>query len=244
MTEPPQPRRSSSARSTSRRPRAPRAGRRCTRTTSSSIPARREAEEKRFWFYNGMHFPEPMPAFDMITAESCYLSIGLYQGRVFQIPTVLGIEHRVVNGYVYITSNEVSDPAEIEKRLEVFLPRIGFYYENWDTLVDRWQAAVDERDRGAHGARGAAPAGARGRAGAAARPQARLELPADDRVRPLHRALQRAEPAALRAAAARLRRVPDVLPVLPAGVPRHGDAGDDADDRAATTRRCSGPTTS
>ena len=106
-------------------------------------PERREAEEKRFWFYNGMHFPEPMPAFDMITAESCYLSIGLYQGRVFQIPTVLGIEHRVVNGYVYITSNEVSDPAEIEKRLEVFLPRIGFYYQNWDMLVARWQAAVD-----------------------------------------------------------------------------------------------------
>jgi pyruvate,water dikinase len=108
-------------------------------------PERRETEENRFWFYNGMHFPEPMPAFDMITAESCYLSIGLYQGRVFQIPTVLGIEHRVVNGYVYITSNEVSDPAEIEKRLEVFLPRIGFYYENWDSLVDRWQAEVDAR---------------------------------------------------------------------------------------------------
>jgi pyruvate,water dikinase len=108
-------------------------------------PARREQEEGRFWFYNGMHFPEPMPAFDMITAESCYLSIGLYQGRVFSIPTVLGIEHRVVNGYVYITSNEVSDPEEIQKRLEVFMPRIGFYYGNWDTLEKRWQAEVDRR---------------------------------------------------------------------------------------------------
>ena len=108
-------------------------------------PARRDAEENRFWFYNGMHFPEPMPAFDMITAESCYLSIGLYQGRVFSIPTVLGIEHRVVNGYVYITSNEVSDPTEIEKRLETFLPRIGYYYANWDMLVDRWQGEVDAR---------------------------------------------------------------------------------------------------
>jgi pyruvate,water dikinase len=108
-------------------------------------PARREQEENRFWFYNGMHFPEPMPAFDMITAESCYLSIGLYQGRVFSIPTVLGIEHRVVNGYVYITANEVTDPATIQQRVETFMPRIGFYYENWDTLVDRWQAAVDER---------------------------------------------------------------------------------------------------
>jgi pyruvate,water dikinase len=108
-------------------------------------PSRRAEEEKRFWFYNGMHFPEPMPAFDMITAESCYLSIGLYQGRVFSIPTVLGIEHRVVNGYVYITSNEVTDPETIQRRLETFLPRIGFYYENWDTLVDRWQAEVDAR---------------------------------------------------------------------------------------------------
>jgi pyruvate, water dikinase len=108
-------------------------------------PERRAEEESRFWFYNGMHFPEPMPAFDMITAESCYLSIGLYQGRVFSIPTVYGIEHRVVNGYVYITSNEVTDPAEIEQRLQVFLPRIGYYYENWDALVARWQAEVDKR---------------------------------------------------------------------------------------------------
>jgi pyruvate,water dikinase len=106
-------------------------------------PSRREQEEGRFWFYNGMHFPEPMPAFDLITAESCYLSIGLYQGRVFSIPTVLGIEHRVVNGYVYITSNEVTDPDEIERRLQTFLPRIGHYYANWDSLVERWQVAVD-----------------------------------------------------------------------------------------------------
>ena len=79
---------------------------------------------------------------------------------------MLGIEHRVVNGYVYITSNEVSDPAEIEKRLETFLPRIGFYYENWDSLVERWQAEVDTRIEELDRARGAAAAGARGRAGA------------------------------------------------------------------------------
>ena len=107
--------------------------------------ARRDEDDKRFWFYNGMHFPEPMPPFDLITAESCYLSIGRYQGRVFSIPTVLGIEHRVVNGYVYITANEVTDPALIEQRLATFLPRIGFYYENWDLLVDRWQSEVDKR---------------------------------------------------------------------------------------------------
>ena len=194
-------------------------------------PARREEEEKRFWFYNGMHFPEPMPAFDMITGGSCYQSIGLYQGRVFSIPTVLGIEHRVVNGYVYITSNEVTDPAEIEKRLEVFLPRIGFYYANWDSLVNRWQAEVDKRIE----------------------ELATLEVPKlpelEDEQEVIHdhklgsnyrlmrsydrtlQALQRAQPAPFRAAPARLRRLPDVLPVLPGRVPRHGHADDDADDR-------------
>ena len=81
---------------------------------------------------------------------------------MFSIPTVLGIEHRVVNGYVYITSNEVSDPTEIEKRLETFLPRIGYYYANWDMLVERWQVEVDGRIAELGGAGDPAPAGARG----------------------------------------------------------------------------------
>jgi len=25
-------------------------------------------DDKKFWFYNSMHFPEPMSAFDMVTA--------------------------------------------------------------------------------------------------------------------------------------------------------------------------------
>ena len=30
------------------------------------------ADDGRFWFYNSMHFPEPMSAFDMVTAEAAY----------------------------------------------------------------------------------------------------------------------------------------------------------------------------
>ena len=95
--------------------------------------ARRDEDDQRFWFYNGMHFPEPMPPFDMITAESCYLSIGRYQGRVFSIPTVLGIEHRVVNGYVYITANEVTDP---EPRARLVLD-VREQYRNMRRYLDR-----------------------------------------------------------------------------------------------------------
>ena len=70
-------------------------------------------DDKRFWFYNSMHFPEPMPAFDTITAEVPYSAIGANTARVFVFPTTLGIEHRIVNGRVYITANPVTDPDEI-----------------------------------------------------------------------------------------------------------------------------------
>ena len=36
----------------------------------------RPEDDQRFWFYNSMHFPEPIPAFDVITAEVPYSGIG------------------------------------------------------------------------------------------------------------------------------------------------------------------------
>src|ERR1700746_215205 len=91
-------------------------------------------DDKRFWFYNSMHFPEPMPAFDTITGEVPYQAIGANTGGLFGFPTTLGIEHRIVNGRVYITANPVLDPAEIERRGAEFGPRAGYYFENWDSL--------------------------------------------------------------------------------------------------------------
>jgi pyruvate, water dikinase len=96
-------------------------------------------DDKRFWFYNSMHFPEPMPAFDTITSEIPYQAIGANTARLFVFPTTLGIEHRIVNGRVYITANPVLDPAEIGRRAEVFGPRAGYYYEHWDTLYEGWK---------------------------------------------------------------------------------------------------------
>jgi pyruvate, water dikinase len=101
-------------------------------------------DDNRFWFYNAMHFPEPMPAFDVITAEIPYTAIGANTARVFVFPTTLGIEHRIVNGRIYITAIPVTDPAEIEKRLAVFQERAGYYYENWDRLYAGWKTRMAE----------------------------------------------------------------------------------------------------
>jgi pyruvate, water dikinase len=102
----------------------------------------RPEDDQRFWFYNSMHFPEPMPAFDVITAEVPYSGMGAYTTRVFAFPTALGIDHRIVNGRVYITANTVTDPAEIEKRLALFQERAGFYFENWNKLYGEWTIRI------------------------------------------------------------------------------------------------------
>ena len=99
-------------------------------------------DDDRFWFNNAMHFPEPLPAFDVLTCEIPYSAIGANTSRVFCFPTTLGIEHRILNGRVYITAIPVTDPAEIERRLAIFTERAGFYYENWDGLFAGWQARM------------------------------------------------------------------------------------------------------
>jgi pyruvate,water dikinase len=96
-------------------------------------------DDDRFWFYNAMHFPEPIPGFDTVTSEIPYTAIGANTARLFVFPTTLGIEHRIVNGRVYITAIPVTDPAEIEKRLAVFTERAGHYYQNWDSLYEGWK---------------------------------------------------------------------------------------------------------
>jgi pyruvate, water dikinase len=100
------------------------------------------ADDERFWFHNAMHFPEPLPAFDTVTCEIPYGAIGANTARVFCFPTTLGIEHRILNGRVYITAIPVTDPAEIERRLAVFTERAGYYYENWDDLFEAWKTKM------------------------------------------------------------------------------------------------------
>jgi pyruvate, water dikinase len=99
-------------------------------------------DDGRFWFHNAMHFPEPLPAFDTVTCEIPYGAIGANTARVFSFPTTLGIEHRILNGRVYITAIPVTDPAEIDRRLAVFQQRAGYYYENWASLFEGWKAKM------------------------------------------------------------------------------------------------------
>jgi pyruvate,water dikinase len=104
---------------------------------------RREQDEQRFWFWNSMHFPLPMPAFDLVCSDVPYMGIAVWQNRVFAVPPVMGIDYRVVNGYIYISGNPVTDPAKIAERAEFFQKRAGYYFGNWDELYGKWRTKMD-----------------------------------------------------------------------------------------------------
>jgi pyruvate,water dikinase len=100
--------------------------------------ARREFEEGKFWFFDGMHNPEPVYPFDAIMTENWAVAVNQLTTRVWQIPPALGIDQRVVNGYLYVSPNAVTDPDEIARRAEVFTKRAGHYFENWDEIYAQW----------------------------------------------------------------------------------------------------------
>ncbi|MFQ5516168.1 MAG: PEP-utilizing enzyme [Acidimicrobiia bacterium] len=109
---------------------------------------RREFEESKFWFFDGMHHPEVLYPFDTITSESWWVALGEMNSRVFIVPPALGIDQRVLNGRLYISANALTDDAVVGARVAHFMERAGYYYEHWDELYGKWkdkaEATVEE----------------------------------------------------------------------------------------------------
>jgi pyruvate,water dikinase len=109
---------------------------------------RRGTEEKKFWFFDSMHYPEPVYPFDLLMPEHTWVVLSQNTTRVFSIPTALGLDHRVVNGYVYVSPTVITDPDEIARRAAVFGERAGHYFQNWQDLYDKWvEKALDTTAR-------------------------------------------------------------------------------------------------
>ena len=129
----------------------------------------RERDEQKLWFFDQMHNPEPLYPFDLMMPESWLVSLNQYTTRVWNLPTALGIEHRIVNGYLYLSPNVIDDPAMAAEREPVFLERARHYFDHWDEIYDNWVAKADGLHRAAEGHPLRAAAGARAhRDGAAA----------------------------------------------------------------------------
>lgn len=101
-------------------------------------PERQEMEEGKFWFFDGMHNPEPLYPFDTIMTENWWVAASQMASRVWPIPVAMGIDQRLVNGYIYVSPNGVIDPEKIAERQEHFTRRAGHYFENWDEIYGKW----------------------------------------------------------------------------------------------------------
>ena len=101
-------------------------------------PEREQYEKDTFWFYDGLHYPEPLYPFDTIWDEAWYLALSQFSHRIFSIPPVMGVDHRMKNGYVYISPVPVTDPEVVGGRVADFMERAGHYYQNWDELEASW----------------------------------------------------------------------------------------------------------
>ena len=111
---------------------------------SKDDPERAAFEESQLWFYDGLHYPEPHYPFDLIWDEAWFLALSQNNTRTFLMPPALGIAHRIVNGYVYISPVGVPDPEEVGRRVPTFMKRAGYYYENWDRLYADWKTKMNE----------------------------------------------------------------------------------------------------
>ena len=109
---------------------------------STDDPERTKYEKGMFWFYDGLHYPEPMYPFDIIWDEAWFMALSQYNNRIFIVPPAKGIDHRIVNGYIYITPLPVSDPNDIPARVEQFMKRAGYYYQNWKELEKTWEGKM------------------------------------------------------------------------------------------------------
>lgn len=104
---------------------------------STDDPERTKYESNQLWYYDGLHYPEAHYPFDLIWDEAWFLALSQNNTRTFLVPPANGIDHRIVNGRVYITPIGVADPNEIQKRVPIFMKRAGYYYENWDRLYEQ-----------------------------------------------------------------------------------------------------------
>jgi pyruvate,water dikinase len=105
---------------------------------------RTEYERNMFWFNDGLHYPEPMYPFDIIWDEAWFLALSQFNTRIFMVPPAMGVDHRIINGNVYITPVPVQDPKEVESRIPLFMERAGYYYEHWDELHEQWEKKMRE----------------------------------------------------------------------------------------------------
>jgi pyruvate,water dikinase len=108
---------------------------------------REKYESGQLWFYDGVHYPVPMHPLDLIWDDAWHLTLSGFVSKFFAIPNSNGIDHRILNGYIYL-SGTFPPKEEEERRLPYVQARTGHYYEKYEELYEYWltkmNAVIDE----------------------------------------------------------------------------------------------------
>ena len=103
---------------------------------------RREYEDSMFWFMDGVHSPEVIEPWDATIVEYALIALSQYNTRHYIIPPAMGVDIRLLNGFMYLSPVGVADPDEIGSRVPEFMERAGYYFQNWDRLYEAWLPKV------------------------------------------------------------------------------------------------------
>lgn len=106
------------------------------------MPKTAEYEDSALWFYDGLHYPEPVGPLDLTWDDMWHHTASAWVGRIHVFPTNWGRDHRMINGRVYIDSTDVTDPEEIKKRVPMFQERVDYTLKNWKDLYGKWEKKV------------------------------------------------------------------------------------------------------
>ncbi|MDA4126906.1 MAG: PEP-utilizing enzyme [Thaumarchaeota archaeon] len=102
--------------------------------------SKQKGDYGRFWFQDNLHFPLPLTPFEAdILTQYHPAAIGGFNSRVWPIPASLGPFYRVFGGYIYISSENITNEEEVKTRSEMFKRRAGYYFENWESLLEKWR---------------------------------------------------------------------------------------------------------
>ena len=105
---------------------------------------RREDEEAAFWFTDSLHWSEPVYPWDATFMEFAFQGLGQANTRQYVVPPALGIQGRILNGYIYLSPVGVADPSEIPGRVDEFMQRAGYYFMNWNDLYAKWKVKLKD----------------------------------------------------------------------------------------------------
>tara|TARA_R110002051_G_scaffold48308_2_gene95258 strand:+ start:5219 stop:7030 length:1812 start_codon:yes stop_codon:yes gene_type:complete len=103
----------------------------------------KENEESKFFYCDSQHWPNVFKPFDAMTVEFAVKCLSQYNTRQWLIPPANGIDFKIHNGYCYMSPVEV-DPSLIADRVPQFMERAGYYFQNWDSLLENWHKKVKD----------------------------------------------------------------------------------------------------